>query len=45
VAKAKAPKSSSGSKISFGKKAVKGSAKKKFGPNEQRPKKYRGQGK
>jgi hypothetical protein len=31
-------------KINFGKKRI-GKLKKKFGPKEQRPKKYRGQGK
>ena len=37
-------KSSSGSKITFGKKTAKGKAKKSFGPKTQKPKKYRGQG-
>jgi hypothetical protein len=34
---------SSGEKMSFGKKGV-GKAKKKYGPKEQKPKAYRGQG-
>lgn len=33
----------SGEKMSFGKKGV-GKAKKKYGPKEQKPKAYRGQG-
>jgi len=39
-------KQSSGSvgKISFGKKSGSGKCKKKYGPKEQRPKAYRGQG-
>ena len=37
-------KSSSGTKITFGKKAKKGKAKKKFGPKTEKPKVYRGQG-
>jgi hypothetical protein len=40
---AKVSKSVSNSKLSFGKKKV-GKLKKKFGPKEQRPKAYRGQG-
>jgi hypothetical protein len=42
---AKSKSTSSGSKIVFGKKSKKGNQKKKFGPKEKRPKKYRGQGK
>lgn len=34
---------SSGAKLSFGKKTV-GKLKKSYGPKEERPKKYRGQG-
>lgn len=34
---------STSNKINFGKKRI-GKLKKKFGPKEQRPKKYRGQG-
>jgi hypothetical protein len=36
--------SSASNKLTFGKK-TKGKLKKKFGPKEERPKKYRGQGK
>jgi hypothetical protein len=36
--------SSASNKVTFGKKTV-GKLKKKFGPKEERPKKYRGQGK
>jgi hypothetical protein len=36
--------SSSKSKITFGKKAKNGKAKKKYGPKEERPKKYNRQG-
>ena len=44
AAKAKSSKSSaSGVKLSFGKKG-KGKLKKKYGPKEQQPKQYRGQG-
>jgi hypothetical protein len=39
----KASTSSSSNKVVFGKKTV-NKLKKKFGPKEQRPKKYRGQG-
>ncbi len=35
---------SSSSKITFGKKSKNGKAKKKFGPKEEKPKKYKGQG-
>ena len=35
--------SSASNKVTFGKKTV-GKLKKKFGPKEERPKKYRGQG-
>jgi len=42
---AKGKSSTGGVKISFGKKSGKGKAKKKFGPKQERPKKYRGQGK
>lgn len=35
--------SSASNKVTFGKKTV-GKLKKKFGPKEQRPKKYKGQG-
>ena len=35
--------SSSSIKVNFGKKTI-GKLKKKFGPKEERPKKYRGQG-
>lgn len=35
--------STTSNKVSFGKKLV-GKLKKKFGPKEERPKKYRGQG-
>ena len=38
-------KTNSGTKITFGKKAKKGKAKKKFGPKTEKPKPYRGQGK
>lgn len=41
---AKAKSSSSAQKVSFGKKGT-GKAQKSFGPKEQKPKKYRGQGK
>jgi hypothetical protein len=37
------PSSSSSQKLTFGKKTV-GKLKKKFGPKEEKPKKYRGQG-
>ncbi len=40
---AKAKSSSSSNKVSFGKKGV-GKAKKSFGPKDQKPKRYRGQG-
>ena len=45
MAKAKGSKggSASGSKMSFGQKGS-GKAKKKYGPKEQKPKKYVGQG-
>jgi len=33
-----------GRKINFSKETVRGRAKKKFGPKENKPKKYRGQG-
>jgi hypothetical protein len=36
--------SSTSNKVTFGKKIV-GKLKKKYGPKEERPKKYRGQGK
>lgn len=36
--------STSSNKITFGKKSGKGKAKKKFGPKDQKPKAYRGQG-
>ena len=36
--------SSDSNKVTFGKKTV-GKLKKKYGPKEERPKKYRGQGK
>jgi len=36
--------SASGQKITFGKKAGVGPAKKKYGPKEQKPKAYKGQG-
>jgi hypothetical protein len=36
--------SSASNKVTFGKKTV-GKLKKKFGPKEEKPKKYRGQGK
>jgi len=39
----KAGSSSSSNKVNFGKKMV-GKLKKKFGPKEEKPKKYRGQG-
>lgn len=35
--------SSSSNKVNFGKKGI-GKLKKKFGPKEQKPKKYKGQG-
>jgi hypothetical protein len=35
---------SSLNKITFGKKTKRGKAKKKFGPKEEKPKKYKGQG-
>ena len=41
---AKASSSGTSRKISFGKKGT-GKAKKSYGPKEQKPKKYRGQGK
>jgi hypothetical protein len=41
---AKDSKSSSGNKITFGKKSGKGKYKKSYGPKSQRPKTYRGQG-
>ena len=46
MAKAAGSKKSlaSGEKMSFGKKSV-GKAKKKYGPKEEKPKAYRGQGK
>ena len=37
-------KDTTASKISFGKKSGKGKLKKKYGPKEQKPKAYRGQG-
>jgi hypothetical protein len=40
---AKAKSSEASKKISFGKKST-GKHKKRFGPKEQKPKKYRGQG-
>jgi hypothetical protein len=40
---AKSSKSGSTQKISFGKRGV-GKAKKSYGPKEQKPKRYRGQG-
>jgi len=42
---AKKESKTSSTKITFGKKSGTGKAKKKFGPKEQKPKKYRGQGK
>ena len=39
----KGTSSSSPSKVTFGKKTV-GKLKKKYGPKEERPKKYKGQG-
>lgn len=39
----KVSSSSASNKVTFGKKIV-GKLKKKFGPKEERPKKYRGQG-
>ena len=44
MAKAKGGSSSNGVKVTFGKNKVKGKYKKKYGPKEQRPKKYVGQG-
>jgi len=41
---AKGKSSSSGSKISLNKKSGKGKIKKKYGPKEERPKSYKGQG-
>lgn len=43
MAKAKGKSTASSMKISFGKRK-KGRLKKSYGPKEQRPKKYRGQG-
>ncbi len=40
---AKAKSSSSSQKVSFGKK-ISGKAKKSYGPKDQKPKKYKGQG-
>ena len=40
---AKAKSSNTSAKVSFGKKGV-GKAKKNFGPKDQKPKRYRGQG-
>jgi hypothetical protein len=40
---AKATKSGGTTKVSFGKKSI-GKLKKNYGPKEQKPKKYRGQG-
>jgi len=40
----KETKGSSSNKVTFGKKSGKGAAKKHFGPKDQKPKKYRGQG-
>lgn len=37
-------KSSASIKVTFGKKAGKGKAKKKYGPKAEKPKKYKGQG-
>lgn len=37
-------KSSGSTKITFGKKSGKGKAKKKYGPKQEKPKPYRGQG-
>ena len=34
----------SSNKVTFGKKAGKGTIKKKYGPKEEKPKKYNGQG-
>ncbi len=45
AAKAKGgSKSGNGQKITFGKKIMVGPSKKKYGPKEQKPKAYRGQG-
>ena len=44
MAKAKSSSGGSSHKISFGKKSGKGKYKKKYGPKEQKPKKYVGQG-
>jgi hypothetical protein len=44
MAKKSTNKLSSIGKISFGKKSKRGKAKKKFGPREQKPKSYKGQG-
>jgi hypothetical protein len=41
---AKGKTTSNGQKITFGKKVIKGKSKKKFGPKEEKPKKYKGQG-
>jgi hypothetical protein len=37
-------KGTSVNKVTFGKKSGKGKAKKSYGPNDQKPKPYRGQG-
>ena len=42
--KAGSKTSNTGAKVTFGKKSGTGKAKKHFGPKEQKPKYYRGQG-
>jgi hypothetical protein len=44
MAKPKGGNANRGRKINFSKEVINGKAKKKFGPKENRPKKYRGQG-
>jgi hypothetical protein len=44
MAKAKGGSSSNGMKVTFGKNKGKGKHKKKYGPKDQKPKKYVGQG-
>jgi hypothetical protein len=41
---AKKDSNSSNNKVAFGKKSGKGKHKKSYGPNDQKPKQYRGQG-
>jgi len=44
MARPKSTSSGKGRKVNFSKETVRGRAKKKFGPKENKPKRYRGQG-